>query len=453
MSDRLAKRAAFCTLGCKVNQYETDAMKELFAARGYEIVEFNSAADVYIVNTCTVTNMADRKSRQMLHRARKRNPQAIVTAVGCYAQAAGEALLLDGQIDLVVGNNQKNKIVDIVEDYVAKNVPLSEACLIDIGSTNDYENLTISTVSEHTRAYIKIQDGCNQFCSYCIIPYARGRVRSRQPQDIIEEVKRLALNGYHEVVLTGIHISSYGLDFEGENYNYRPENSTHLLELIMGIAAVPEILRIRLGSLEPRIITDDFAKQLAQIPKVCAHFHLSLQSACDETLQRMNRHYTAAEYQSRCDILRKYFTNPALTTDVIVGFPGETEQEFKMTKQFLAQIGFAQMHIFKYSKRSGTRAETMENQVSEQIKSVRSDELLDLEAKMEADYRKLWKNSPMEVLLEEEIEINGEAYMTGHSKEYVRLAVPKENLASNSLISVLSEEIMVGEFLICKRID
>ena len=464
MSDKSVKKVAFCTLGCKVNQYETDAMNELFAARGYETVDFGECADIYVINTCTVTNMADRKSRQMLHRAKKRNPEAVVAAVGCYVQAAGEKLLEDGRVDLIVGNNQKNKIVDIVEEYMSKSDPAKEARLIDIAHEDTYETLSISKVSEHTRAYIKIQDGCNQFCSYCIIPFARGRVRSRKTEDIVDEVRRLADHGYKEVVLTGIHISSYGLDFEGENYNRHPENGDHLLDLIEKIAGVDSILRIRLGSLEPRIITDDFARRLSSIEKVCGHFHLSLQSGCDATLARMNRHYTAAEYKERCDILRKYFDCPALTTDVIVGFPGETKEEFETTEKFLEEIAFAQMHIFKYSRRSGTKAAAMENQVAENIKTERSDRLLLLNSRLEERYRAQWRRRPMEILLEEPVQIHGKTYMTGHSKAYIRAAVEADDgshteasgnksLQANEVIRVVSKDKTEGEFLICERID
>lgn len=450
MSDKNVKKVAFCTLGCKVNQYETDAMNELFSARGYETVPFGSEADINIINTCTVTNMADRKSRQMLHRAKKKNPESVVVAVGCYVQATGEALLSDGQIDLIIGNNQKNKIVDIVEDYYQKNKAEQTMCMIDIAHTDEYENLSISRVSEHTRAYIKIQDGCNQFCSYCIIPFARGRVRSRQPEDIVAEVYRLAEHGYKEVVLTGIHISSYGLDFDGENYNQNPENGVHLLDLIQKIADIQGIERIRLGSLEPRIITEDFAKALASIDKVCGHFHLSLQSGCDATLARMNRHYTAAEYKERCDILRKYFKNPAVTTDVIVGFPEESDEEFETTRAFLENIAFAQMHIFKYSRRSGTKAAAMKNQVDESVKSKRSDILLALNEMLENQYRALWYDRPMEILLEESVEIDGRSYMTGHSREYIRVAVEDCAGSVNDTVLVCSTGQTNGEFLICR---
>ena len=473
MNEKNVKTVAFCTLGCKVNQYETDAMMELFGSHGYEVIEFSGKADVYVVNTCSVTSMADRKSRQMLHRAKKKNPGSVIVATGCYVQTAGDALLEDGSIDLIIGNNQKKDIVDIVESYrhtfdseyttednrkISENTQNTEniekkSYIKDLNHKPEYEQLNISTVSEHTRAYIKIQDGCNQFCSYCIIPYARGRVRSRNEADIVAEVKRLTANHYKEIVLTGIHISSYGMDFEGENYNDHPHDGSHLLHLIQSIAQVEGVMRIRLGSLEPQIITDEFAKALSEIPQICAHFHLSLQSGCDATLKRMNRHYTAEEYKRGCDTLRRWFDHPALTTDVIVGFPGETDEEFEICKAFLEDISFAQMHIFKYSKRQGTRAAVMENQVDEQIKTKRSDILLALDAKLQQKYRDFWAERTMEVLLEEDVEIDGKTYMTGHSKEYIKVAVPKNNEKSNDIIKVKSIGQNSKEFMNCERMD
>lgn len=444
---------AFCTLGCKVNQYETDAMHQLFQEKGYEIVPFSQKADVYVINTCTVTNMADRKSRQMLHRAKKHSPESIVVAVGCYAQAAGEKLLEDPYIDVVVGNNRKKDIVSIIESYMAQTNQEKSCWMVDVNHDAQYEQLDISQVSEHTRAYIKIQDGCNQFCTYCIIPFARGRVRSRQLEDILAEVKRLADHGYKEVVLTGIHISSYGLDFEGVQYNGKPENGQHMLELIQAIDKIPGIARIRLGSLEPRIITENFTKELANISKVCPHFHLSLQSGCDDTLKRMNRHYTTDQYKQGCDILRKYFENPAITTDVIVGFPGETEEEFNQSKQFLETIGFSSIHVFKYSRRQGTKAAEMPEQVPEQVKSQRSDILLKLVKEMSATYENLWKNKPLEVLLEEETEILGRKYMIGHTKTYIKVGIPAHEGEENQIITAKATGEENEEFMICKRID
>ena len=461
MNEKNIHTAAFYTLGCKVNQYETDAMNELFDSAGYRIVDFSEPADVYVINTCTVTNMADRKSRQILHRAKKKNPGSVIVAAGCYVQAAGEELLQDGMIDLIVGNNQKKDIVQIVEAYMREKAgkqetdvsSVSNSYLIDINQPQEYECLSISHMSEHTRAYIKIQDGCNQFCSYCIIPFARGRVRSRSLEDILDEVRRLAKNHYKEIVLTGIHISSYGFDFDGENYNSNAANGHHLLDLIRHIAQIPGIERIRLGSLEPRIITDGFAEAISKIPQVCPHFHLSLQSGCNETLKRMNRHYTAEDYREGCRILRKWYDQPAITTDVIVGFPGETEEEFEECRSFLEEIGFAQMHIFKYSKRKGTKAAEMKQQISEAVKTERSNVLLALDEKLQEKYKAMWRNRPMEVLLEEEIEIHGKKYMTGHSREYIRVAVPAEDGGANDMISVCATDDKYEEMMICKRFD
>ena len=332
------KKAALHNLGCKVNAYETEAMQQMLEQAGYEIVPFDEKADLYIVNTCTVTNIADRKSRQMLHRAKKQNPEALVVAAGCYVQAAEEELKADGAVDLLIGNNRKKDLLSILEAYEAG---VEEDAVIDIGRTKEYESLFVTQTAEHTRAYVKVQDGCNQFCSYCIIPYARGRVRSRRREEVCEEIRKLAQAGYQEVVLTGIHLSSYGLDMEGEN----------LLSLIASVHEIEGIRRIRLGSLEPRIITEEFAKALAGMEKICPHFHLSLQSGCDATLKRMNRRYTAKEYKEACELLRRVFDRPALTTDVIVGFPGETEEEFNQTLSFLREIRRFETHVFKYSRR------------------------------------------------------------------------------------------------------
>ncbi len=387
----MKKTVAFCTLGCKVNQYETDAMRGSFEAEGYEVKEFSQEASVYVINTCTVTNMADRKSRQMMHRAKKKNPDGIIVAVGCYVQAAKEQLEEDTLIDLVIGNNMKSQVVQIVEQYIQDNRHTEDrdAYVADIAHSHEYETMHIETVSEHTRAYIKIQDGCNQFCSYCIIPYARGRVRSRKMEDILQEVRNLTANGYKEIVLTGIHISSYGLDFEhtaDEQEDYGPFKNSALIDLIEVLSGIEGLERIRLGSLEPRIITENFVRRLCKVPQICPHFHLSLQSGCDETLKRMNRHYTTALYLEKCGILRQYFDRPALTTDVIVGFPGETEEEFAQTERFLETVHFSDMHIFKYSKRRGTKAADMPNQIDPQIQSVRSEKLIALGERMKDDF-------------------------------------------------------------------
>lgn len=447
------KKAAFYTLGCKVNQYETDAMNELFRAAGYEIVDFNEAADVYIINTCTVTNIADRKSRQMLHRAKKINPAGIVAAAGCYAQEAGEKLLEDPMVDIVVGNNKKKDIVEIVEAYMSQQERRPVSALIDINHTPDYETLTIHETSEHRRAYIKIQDGCNQFCSYCAIPYARGRVRSRKPEDVIEEVRHLTENNYREIVLTGIHISSYGLDFEGVEYDAKQNNGGHLISLIESLAEISGLERIRLSSLEPRLITEDFVKRLAAVDKICPHFHLSLQSGCDATLKRMNRKYTTDGYKVSCEILRTHFDRPAITTDVIVGFPGETEEEFEATRQFIEDVAFAQMHIFKYSKRQGTRAAAMKDQVDEQIKTKRSAVLLEADSRLRARYIEENKDKLLLILAEEPVEINGEIYLTGHSKEYIKVAVKADSSRLNEVVAAKMTGRTYEDFVICESMD
>ena len=431
--------AALHSLGCKVNSYETEAMQQLLEAAGYEIVPFTEKADVYLINTCSVTNMADRKSRQMIHRARKQNPDAVVVAAGCYVQAEPEKLKQDLAVDLIIGNNKKQDLVRILEDY-RKDCNTPKAHLIEIGGTKEYEELKISRIADHTRAFLKVQDGCNQFCSYCIIPYTRGRVRSRRPEDVTAEVKTLAEAGYQEVVLTGIHLSSYGVDF--------PEQERiGLLELIRQVHEIEGIRRIRLGSLEPRIITEEFVKALASMEKFCPHFHLSLQSGCDETLKRMNRHYTTEDYEKRCQILRRYFEHPAITTDVIVGFPGETEKEFDKTRAFLEKIGFYEMHIFKYSRRAGTRADKMADQIPEPVKTVRSDKLLALEKEMSLAYRKGFLEQEKTLLLEEEAEIDGRAYLIGHTEEYVKGAVPLEKGEKNQMVCGRFTRLLTDEIL------
>ena len=417
------KKVALHNLGCKVNAYETEAMQELLENNGYEIVPFKEGADIYVINTCTVTNMADRKSRQMLHRAKKMNPDAIVVAAGCYVQAKAESGEVDECIDIVIGNNKKKDLIDILEQY--ENERLQKA-VIDINHTKEYEEMHLTKTAEHTRAYIKVQDGCNQFCTYCIIPFARGRVRSRKKEDVIREVVELAENGYKEVVLTGIHLSSYGVDLEGED----------LLSLILAVNEVEGIKRIRLGSLEPRIITEEFAKTIASLDKMCPHFHLSLQSGCNATLRRMNRRYTAEEYFEKCELLRKYFKNPALTTDVIVGFPGETEEEFAESKAFVDKVNFYETHIFKYSKRQGTKAAVMPDQVPEQIKTVRSNELLKLDAEKRSKYEAELIGQEVEVLMEESVVMNGKSVQVGHTKEYVKIALEDDTNLQNQLINV-----------------
>ncbi|WP_448864902.1 tRNA (N(6)-L-threonylcarbamoyladenosine(37)-C(2))-methylthiotransferase MtaB [Clostridium sp.] len=436
------RKAAFHNLGCKVNSYETEAMQQLLEDAGYEIVPFREGADVYIINTCSVTNVADRKSRQMLHRAKKMNPSAAVVAVGCYVQAAGAELKKDEAVDLIVGNNQKKDLVEILDDYFADHENSGE--ILDIGHSQEYEELHIRRIADHTRAFIKVQDGCNQFCSYCIIPYTRGRVRSRRPEDIEREVRGIAEAGYKEIVLTGIHLSSYGVDFKNES------EKENLLTLIKRLDQIPGIERLRLGSLEPRIVTREFAKELASLRTICPHFHLSLQSGCDATLKRMNRRYNAAEYQACCEILREEFDNPAITTDVIVGFPGETEEEFAETERFLKAIHFYEMHIFKYSRRAGTRAADMPDQVPEGTKSVRSDILLALEKQQSLEYRGRFLGTEEEILLEEPIEIDGTKYMMGHTRQYVKGAVPYEEGLKNKTVKgiftkALNEEVLLLE--------
>ena len=435
------RKAAFHNLGCKVNSYETEAMQQLLEDAGYEIVPFQEGADVYIINTCSVTNVADRKSRQMLHRAKKMNPSAAVVAVGCYVQAAGAELKKDEAVDLIVGNNQKKDLVQILDDYFADHENSGE--ILDIGHSQEYEELHIRRIADHTRAFIKVQDGCNQFCSYCIIPYTRGRVRSRRPEDIEHEVRGIAEAGYKEIVLTGIHLSSYGVDF-------KDEQQENLLTLIKRLDQIPGIERLRLGSLEPRIVTREFAKELARLRTICPHFHLSLQSGCDATLKRTNRRYNAAEYQACCEILREEFDNPAITTDVIVGFPGETEEEFAETERFLKAIHFYEMHIFKYSRRAGTRAADMPDQVPEGTKSVRSDILLALEKQQSLEYRGRFLGTEEEILLEEPIEIDGTKYMMGHTRQYVKGAVPYEEGLKNKTVKgiftkALNEEVLLLE--------
>ena len=435
------RKAALHNLGCKVNAYETEAMQQLLEDAGYEIVPFQDGADVYIINTCSVTNVADKKSRQMLHRAKKMNPESVVVAVGCYVQAAKEDLEKDLAVDLIIGNNKKKDLVELLERYFTDQDDREE--VIDIAATGEYEELHIRKISDHTRAFIKVQDGCNQFCSYCIIPYTRGRVRSRAIQDVVKEVEGLAAAGYKEIVLTGIHLSSYGVDF--------PEDKReNLLSLITCLDQVQGIERIRLGSLEPRIITEEFASSLAGLKTICPHFHLSLQSGCNATLARMNRHYTAKEYLERCTILRNHFENPAITTDVIVGFPGETKEEFNETKRFLETVRFYEMHIFKYSKREGTRAAVMENQIPEQEKAARSDILLSLERRMSDEYRESFLGKETEVLLEEKVVIDGRDYMMGHTRQYVKAAVPFEDGLKNKTVKGVLAEKLSGEILLLK---
>lgn len=433
------KKAALHNLGCKVNAYETEAMQHLLEEAGYEIVPFTQKADVYVINTCSVTNMADRKSRQMLHKAKKNNPDSIVVAAGCYVQTSEKEVLNDLSVDIVIGNDRKHDIVRLLEEYSLDSVNDTVDDIND--GKHDFEELFIDQTKEHTRAFIKVQDGCNQFCSYCIIPYARGRVRSRRFENVIAEVERLAANGFKEVVLTGIHLSSYGVDFE---------EATGLLELIQAVNAVKGIERIRLGSLEPKIVTEHFASELSKLDKICPHFHLSLQSGCDATLKRMNRKYTTKEYERGCELLRKYFVHPAITTDVIVGFPGETEEEFEQTKAYLEHIHFYEMHIFKYSKRKGTRAAVMPDQIDEQIKAARSEKLIALGHDMSKEFRKFYIGKNEEALFEEKAVIGDKEYFVGYTKEYVKVAKKTDENLENQIVSgrisgMLTDEILLFE--------
>lgn len=424
------KSIAFHNLGCKVNGYEMEFMQQDLREKGYRVVPFDEKADIYIINTCTVTNIADRKSRQMLHRAKAQNPNAVVVAVGCYVQAGKEEALKDTSIDLAIGNNRKKDLLPILEEYFSRqekekeerksDKTLEGTTIIDIGQTEEYENMQISSAAEHTRAFVKVQDGCNQFCSYCIIPYVRGRIRSREIEDAIEEVKRLAGKGYREVVLTGIHLSSYGMT-GGHDFS-----QSRLPRLIQAVERETGIRRIRLGSLEPRIITDEFVKSLKECQSVCPHFHLSLQSGCNSVLKRMNRKYSAEEYYEKVCMLREAFDHPAITTDVIVGFPGESGEEFQETKDFLGRVGFYEMHVFKYSRRKGTAAAAMDGQIPEPLKAKRSGELLSLNEKMSRRFREMHLHKRAQVLLEEEKEIGGRRYLTGFTREYIRAALPAE---------------------------
>ena len=500
------KSVALHNLGCKVNSYEIEVMQQMLQEKGYTIVPFDEIADIYIVNTCTVTNIADRKSRQMLHRAKQKNPAALVVAVGCYVQTGREDVEQDPCIDLAIGNNRKKDLAAILEEYLEEAVEtdaVAESCdgangksdigdekkytgtvgethkdktlhdttVIDINHTAEYEEMTLKQTAEHTRAYIKIQDGCNQFCSYCVIPYARGRVRSRKAEDIIREITGMAKNGYREIVLTGIHISSYGIDFDEEAWN-RGESvsvlkedeerrdysgSSKLIDLLERIHDIEGIERIRIGSLEPRIVTEETAARMAALPKLCPHFHLSLQSGCDATLRRMNRKYTSEEYAESVALLRKVFEHPAITTDVIVGFPGETEEEFAQTVGFLDRIQFFEMHIFKYSKRAGTRAAVMSHQVPDPVKTTRSAELLAMEKEQSKQFRTHYVGREAEVLLEEIKELDGVEYLLGHTRDYVKVAVPLtengEKAVTNTIVRGTVEGFVNDEILLLSPLE
>ena len=444
-----AKKIAIYNLGCKVNSYEAQAMEESLENNGYEIVDFKGFADVYIVNTCTVTNIASRKSRQMLQRAKNTNPEAIVVAAGCYVQLMEHENTMNSVIDAMIGNNKKQNLVDILQELLeqkkgkeensvptitpnkglvsnGKEINIIRKEIIDINQTKEYENLSRSKSREHTRANIKVQDGCNQFCSYCIVPMVRGRARSRPLEEVIKETTRLAESGSKEVVLTGINLTSYGEDLEGVT----------LLHLIQEVHKVPGICRIRLGSLDPRIITEAFVKTLSSLEKFCPHFHLSLQSGCDRILREMNRTYTTEEYFEKCQLIREYFAHPSITTDVIVGFPGETEEEFLTTKSFVEKIGFHETHIFKFSKREGTKASKMNGQISEKMKNQRSEVLLQLGREKKKEFERYYLGKEVEVLVEGKTKVNGKEVQVGYTKEYVKIAVSDERNLQNQLISV-----------------
>ncbi|MFV0364209.1 MAG: tRNA (N(6)-L-threonylcarbamoyladenosine(37)-C(2))-methylthiotransferase MtaB [Suipraeoptans sp.] len=417
------KKVALHNLGCKVNAYETQAMEESLRTAGFDIIPFGEEADIYIINTCTVTNIADRKSRQMLHRARKKNPSAIVVAAGCYVETSKQEI--DPVIDIVVGNNKKHEIVNIINDYIEKSTGDVLNVKTDITKEPVYEEMSLGTSTDHVRANIKVQDGCNQFCSYCIIPYARGRIRSREIENVVSETEKLAKSGYKEVVLTGIHLSSYGKDI-----------NNNLLNLIVEINKIDGINRIRLGSLEPRIITEDFLRIIAKTDKFCPHFHLSLQSGCDETLKRMNRHYTSKEYMESCKNIRTFFNKPAITTDIIVGFPGETQEEFEQSYDFVKRVGFYETHVFKFSKREGTKAASMDNQISEHIKSERSNLFLKLNEDSRKDFEEALIGTHQEVLIEEKVVRKGEEFFVGHTKEYVKVGIKSDKNIINKIIDV-----------------
>lgn len=455
------KTVAFHTLGCKVNTYETEAMQQLMESAGYRCVEFGERADVYIVNTCSVTNIADRKSRQMLHRARKMNEDAIVVAAGCYVESAKNKIDEDLSIDIIVGNNNKNDIVNIINEYLQDKI--KNKFIIDINKETEYEEFNISKINDHTRAFIKVQDGCNQFCSYCIIPFTRGRVRSRKMENIIDEVKSLSASGYKEIVLTGIHLSSYGVDFLDESYNKRMEKLTQteesdeefvtkneLLCLIENIANIEGIERVRIGSLEPRIIQENFIKSLSKIDKFCPHFHLSLQSGCDKTLKSMNRKYTADEFYEGVKLIRKYFASPAITTDIIVGFPGETKKDFEESKTFVEKVKFYETHIFPYSIREGTKAANMP-QVDGNEKVRRANILNEINLKNQKEFRALRIGKEDELLCEEIFIKDGIEYFTGYTKEYVKVAVLNSDLKTNDIVSGRVVDFLTDDILLLEK--
>ena len=467
------KKAAFHNLGCKVNAYETEYMQQKFQEKGFEIVPFAQKADVYVINTCTVTNIADRKSRQMLHRAKALNPDAIVVATGCYVQTDTVKAIGDEGIDLIVGNNHKSRIVEIVMRYIeergseaAPAKSISEGIMDAVSCTvktlygesieksedmREYDEFRLSKTEDHSRVYLKIQDGCNQFCSYCAIPLARGRVRSRKEEDALREIEGLAQNGYKEIVLTGIHLSSYGLDrTEGFKTGAADYNDVagggdltnhELISIIEKTAKTEGISRVRLGSIEPRIITEEFLERLAMIDEFCPHFHLSLQSGCDSVLRRMNRHYTTEGFLRKTELIREYFPNAALTGDVIVGFPGESREEFEITRDFLNRVDFYEVHVFKYSRRKNTAADRMDGQLTEKIKSERSGVLIKDSAKRSMAFKERFIGRKVNVLFEERETIGGCEYWTGYTKEYVRAAIRSDKDLGNTVRSAYPREL------------
>ena len=438
----MLRKAALHNLGCKVNSYELEAMQQALENAGYRIVPFEPGADVYVINTCTVTNIADRKSRQMLHKARGMNPDAVVVAVGCYAQVRGKELEKDPAIDLIIGSDRKGDLVQELERYFAGGGRRTDTS--EIRKDREIEKLETDRAEGHTRAFLKVQDGCNQFCSYCIIPYARGRVRSRKIADVVQETERLVASGVQEVVLTGIHLCSYGKDLgEGED----------LSALIRAVHQVEGICRIRLGSLEPGSIDEAFVKNMAELPKVCPHFHLSLQSGCSRTLQRMNRKYTPEEFAQTCGLLRRYFRHPAICTDIITGFPGETEEDFEECRSFVEKMHFFETHIFPYSRREGTRAAAFPDQIPEAVKKERGAVLRDLDRKRREEFLRYYCGMPMEVLFEETVTEGGRSWWLGHGKEYQKVLLPADDPGipaeglSNRILSVKPEKISFHDCL------
>ncbi len=441
------KKVAFHTLGCKVNIYETEAMQELMQRAGYSIVDFDDKADIYVVNTCSVTNMADRKSRQMLHKAKKDNPEAIVVAVGCYVQAAAKSIKQDEKIDIIIGNNMKNKIADIINNYYEHQDPdtvdISGDFVLDISKIKEYEEFRVLKHKEHTRAFIKIQDGCNQFCSYCIIPYTRGRVRSRSIEEIEKEVRDLVNVGYKEVVLTGIHISSYGLDFE---------EKIKLIELVEAVAKIEGVKRLRISSLEPRVVTEEFVKRLSKLENFCPHFHLSLQSGSDTTLKAMSRRYSALEFKEGVRLIRKYFDMPALTTDIIAGFPSETKEDFIESLEYIKDIEFFELHVFPYSKREGTKAATMKETLGNKDKTRRVNLLLAMQKPITRKFLEDKLGCEVEVLIEDEFEHEGRRYILGHSKEYIKVALPYKEAARNTIINARLKSFIKDDIILADSV-